>query len=288
MQTLGALEAGGTKMVMAVFSADGTMQDRVSIPTREPETTMPEMISYFASHHVSALGIGCFGPLDLNPDSPTYGYITMTPKLPWRMYPLTETFQKELNVPIALDTDVNGAAIAESQLGAAKGLSSCLYVTIGTGIGGGVIINGKPVHGLMHPELGHQLITPCPDDPSPEGFCPYHKGCLEGLASGPAMEKRWGISARDLPHDHAGWQMEADYLAKMCVNAMMSFSPEKIILGGGVMKQTQLFPLIREKLLRYLNGYLDHAAIADPEKYVTPASLAGDQGILGCLALTQI
>ncbi len=288
MQIFGALEAGGTKMVMAVFSADGTMQDRVSIPTREPVTTMPEMISYFASHHVSALGIGCFGPLDLNPDSPSYGYITMTPKLPWRMYPLVETFQKELKVPIALDTDVNGAAIAEAQLGAARGLSSCVYVTVGTGIGGGVVVNGKPVHGLVHPELGHQLITPCPDDLSPEGFCPYHKGCLEGLASGPAMEKRWGISARDLPHDHPGWQMEADYLAKMCVNAIMSFSPEKIILGGGVMQQDFLFPLIRRKTLQYLGGYIASPVIENGlEDYIVPPALGVNSGITGAYLLSR-
>ena len=288
MQIFGALEAGGTKMVMAVFSADGTMQDRVSIPTREPVTTMPEMISYFASHHVSALGIGCFGPLDLNPDSPSYGYITMTPKLPWRMYPLVETFQKELKVPIALDTDVNGAAIAEAQLGAARGLSSCVYVTVGTGIGGGVVVNGKPVHGLVHPELGHQLITPCPDDPSPEGFCPYHRGCLEGLASGPAIEKRWGISARDLPHDHPGWQMEADYLAKMCVNAIMSFSTEKIILGGGVMQQDFLFPLIRRKTLQYLGGYIASPVIENGlEDYIVPPALGVNSGITGAYLLSR-
>jgi len=288
MQIFGALEAGGTKMVMAVFSADGTMQDRVSIPTREPVTTMPEMISYFASHHVSALGIGCFGPLDLNPDSPSYGYITMTPKLPWRMYPLVEAFQKELKVPIALDTDVNGAAIAEAQLGAARGLSSCVYVTVGTGIGGGVVVNGKPVHGLVHPELGHQLITPCPDDPSPEGFCPYHRGCLEGLASGPAIEKRWGISARDLPHDHPGWQMEADYLAKMCVNAIMSFSPEKIILGGGVMQQDFLFPMIRRKTLQYLGGYIASPVIENGlEDYIVPPALGVNSGITGAYLLSR-
>ena len=288
MQIFGALEAGGTTMVMAVFSADGTMPDRVSIPTREPVTTMPEMISYFASHHVSALGIGCFGPLDLNPDSPSYGYITMTPKLPWRMYPLVEAFQKELKVAIALDTDVNGAAIAEAQLGAARGLSSCVYVTVGTGIGGGVVVNGKPVHGLVHPELGHQLITPCPDDPSPEGFCPYHKGCLEGLASGPAIEKRWGISARDLPHDHPGWQMEADYLAKMCVNAIMSFSPEKIILGGGVMQQDFLFPLIRRKTLQYLGGYIASPVIENGlEDYIVPPALGINSGITGAYLLSR-
>ena len=288
MQTLGALEAGGTKMVMAIFSDDGTMQDRVSIPTMEPETTMPEMIRYFASNHVSAVVIRCFGPLDMNPDSSSYGYITMTPKLPWRMYPLLPTFQKELQVPIVLDTDVNGAALAEVRLGAARGLSSCVDVTVGTGIGGGVIINGKPVHGLMHPELGHQLIAPCPDDPSPDGFCPYHKGCLEGLASGPAIQKRWGISAKELPHDHIGWQMEADYLAKMCLSAMMSFSPEKIILGGGVMQQSFLIPLVRRKTLDYLGGYISSPVVDNGlEDYIVPPALGVNSGITGAYLLAR-
>lgn len=286
MRTFGALEAGGTKMVMAVFSEDGTMTDRVSIPTLEPENTMPEMIRYFTSHHVVSLGIGSFGPVDLHPDSETYGYITMTPKLPWRMYPLVDTFREALQIPIGLDTDVNAAAIAEHRLGAAKGLSSCVYVTVGTGIGGGVIVNGKPVHGLVHCELGHQLITPCPDDPSPDGFCPYHKGCVEGLASGPAMEKRWGMSAKDLPHDHPGWRMEADYLAKVCVNAIMNLSPEKIILGGGVMQQSFLIPMVRQKTIEYLGGYI-YSPVVDNgmEDYIVPPALGVNSGITGAYLL---
>ncbi len=286
MTTLGALEAGGTKMVLAVFTPEGNMLDTVSIPTETPEQTMPEMIKYFSDHHISALGIGCFGPLDLNPESKTYGSITMTPKLAWRMYPIVSEFSKALNVPVALDTDVNGAALAETVLGAAKGLSSCLYVTIGTGIGGGLVIDGKCVHGLMHPELGHQLVTPDSEDPNPEGFCPYHKSCLEGLAAGPSFIKRWGISAKDLPHNHIGWKIEAEYLSQMCHNAMMSFSPEKIILGGGVMQQAFLIPMIRTRTLELLGGYISSPVIdLGLEDYITAPGLGTKSGIMGAYLL---
>ena len=284
MQRFGALEAGGTKMVMAVFSDDGQMLDRTSIPTQTPETTMPDMLAYFRSQNICALGIGCFGPLDLHPSSETFGSITMTPKLSWRMYPILRTFETELHVPAALDTDVNGAALAEVRLGAARGLSSCLYVTIGTGIGGGVIMDGQPVHGLLHPELGHQLIPVSPDDPCPDGFCPYHKGCLEGLAAGPAMEKRWGMSAKVLPHDHRAWLLECEYIAVMCANAMLTFSPEKIILGGGVMQQDFLFPLIRAKVLERLNGYLTISSLDD---YIVSPGLGVDSGITGAYLLAR-
>lgn len=243
MVHLGALEAGGTKMVLSCLDEDGAMLERLSIPTRTPEETMPEMIGFFRERRVDALGIGCFGPLDLNPHSDTYGNITATPKLPWRHYPILQAFREALAVPVALDTDVNAAALAEARLGAARGLGSCLYVTVGTGIGGGVVMGGRPVHGLAHPEFGHQLMRPAPGDPMPEGVCPYHKGCLEGLASGPAMEKRWGVSAKALPPEHPAWEVESDYLAQMCHNAIMAFSPEKIILGGGVMQQKFLLPL---------------------------------------------
>jgi fructokinase len=188
MQHFGALEAGGTKMVLSYLDEEGTMLERLSIPTRTPAETMPEMIAFFREHPIDALGIGCFGPLDLDPKSATYGYITATPKLAWRNYPILHAFREALNVPVKMDTDVNGAAYAEAKLGAAKGLDSCLYVTVGTGIGGGVVIGGKPVHGLVHPEVGHQLMPQAANDPMPEGICPYHKGCLEGLACGPAME----------------------------------------------------------------------------------------------------
>ena len=288
MITLGALEAGGTKMVLAVFSLDGNMLDTLSIPTETPDLTMPDMIRYFSEHQISALGIGCFGPLDLEPSSKTFGFITMTPKLPWRMYPIVSEFQKALNVPVAMDTDVNGAALAEATLGAAKGLSSCLYVTVGTGIGGGLVIGGKCVHGLMHPELGHQLVAPHPDDPSPEGFCPYHTSCLEGLAAGPALQKRWGISGKDLPEDHIAWKIEADYLARMCHNAIMSFSPEKIILGGGVMQQPFLIPMIRKRTLELLGGYISSPVVENGlEDYIVAPGLGTRSGIMGAYLLAQ-
>lgn len=282
----GALEAGGTKMVMSILDGNGTMLERVSIPTRTPEGTMPEMIDFFKAHHICALGIGCFGPLDLNPASPTYGSITATPKLAWRNYPLLPEFTRALNVPIQLDTDVNGAALAESRLGAAKGLGSCVYVTIGTGIGGGVVIGGQCVHGLMHPELGHQLIAPEATDPTPEGFCPYHRRCLEGLASGPAIMKRWGTPAQDLPEDHPAWALEASYLAQMCVNAMVTFSPEKIILGGGVMHKDFLFPMIREKTLQLLGGYISSPVVdAGLTDYIVSPGLGDNSGVMGAWLL---
>ena len=284
----GALEAGGTKMVLSVLSETGEMLERVSIPTQAPDVTMPAMIGFFAERRIDALGIGCFGPLDLNPASPSFGSITATPKLAWRDYPVLRAFADALQVPVKLDTDVNGAALAEARLGAARGLGSCLYVTVGTGIGGGLTIGGRPVHGLTHPELGHQLLTPDPRDPSPDGFCPYHKHCLEGLAAGPAIEKRWGVSGRELPPEHIAWDIEAGYLAQMCHNAIMSFSPEKIILGGGVMQQAGLFPMIREKTVALLNGYVGSPAVdAGLEDYIVPPGLGVNSGVMGAWLLAQ-
>ena len=262
MKKYGALEAGGTKMVLAIMDEQGQFLDNAVLPTRTPEETMPEMIRFFAGHELSALGVGSFGPLDLHPDSPSYGTFLETPKLAWRHYPLLRAFRDALKLPVGLDTDVNAAALAEAKLGAARGLNSCLYVTVGTGIGGGLILSGRPVHGLMHPEIGHVSVSPLPEDPMPGGICPWHGHCLEGLASGPAIEKRWGISARKLPPEHPAWQLESGYLAQLCAMALLSFSPEKIILGGGVMQQKFLLPLIREKTVRLLNGYLPVPAVA--------------------------
>ena len=288
MNCYGALEAGGTKMVLSVLDEAGNIQERVSLPTGTPEDTMPGMIAFFRAHPVKALGIGCFGPLDLNPQSPTYGSITATPKLAWRDYPIVPAFREALGIPIGLDTDVNGAALAEAKLGAAKGLDSCLYVTIGTGVGGGLIIGGKPVHGLTHPEMGHMLLAPEPDDPTPDGFCPYHKHCLEGLAAGPAMQKRWGIPAQDLPPEHPAWALEVSYIAQMCLNAIMAFSPEKIILGGGVMQQQFLFPLIREKTLELLGGYLCSPVVSRGlEDYIVPPGLGVNSGVMGAYLLAR-
>ncbi len=285
---LGALEAGGTKMVLAVGDGLGTIADKTSIPTTEPDETMAGIIAYFQKHDIQALGVGCFGPLDLKESSPTYGYITSTPKLKWRNFPIVKTLTQALHVPVMLDTDVNGAALAESTLGAARGLSSCLYVTVGTGIGGGLVIEGNLVHGLLHPELGHMLLRPLAEDPTPEGFCPYHEGCLEGMACGPAIEKRWGASARELHPDHPAWRLEAAYLAQMCANAIVSFSPEKIILGGGVMQQKHLFPLIRKETLRLLGGYVQHPAVLNGmEDYIVPPGLQTESGIAGAFLLAK-
>ncbi len=249
---------------------------------------MPEMLAFFRAYPIVALGIGCFGPLDLNPASSTYGYITTTPKLAWQHYPILRTFEEELGIPAAMDTDVNGAAMAEAALGAARGIGSCLYVTIGTGIGGGLIVNGKPVHGLTHPEMGHMLIAPDPADPAPDGFCPYHRHCLEGLAAGPAIEKRWGVPGSQLPPDHPAWELESTYIAQLCVNAIMAFSPEKIILGGGVMQQEFLIRDVRRKTLEMLGGYLSCAAVDNGfEDYIVTPGLGVNSGVMGAYLLAR-
>jgi len=275
----GALEGGGTKMVMAVMDENMNILARETIPTRTPDETMPEMIAFFKKHEIDALGIGCFGPLDLRKESPTYGYITVTPKLAWCNYPLVPEFEKALKVPCFIDTDVNAAALCEAEMGAGKGLKNCVYVTIGTGVGAGVVCEGNLVHGLMHPEWGHFLLSPHQDDPTPEGFCPYHKGCVEGLIAGPAIEKRWGISAKELAPDHPAWKLEAHYLAQMCVSALMMISTEKIILGGGVMGQSHLFPMVRKEVMDMLGGYIH--CLKDADDLIVPPACFPDSGLLG-------
>lgn len=282
---LGAIEAGGTKMVLAVADENLQILYRLTLPTKEPEETVAGMMAFFKAHPVDALGIGSFGPLDLNPASASFGSITKTPKLPWRDFPLLSVFQQELQVPCCLDTDVNAAALCEAALGAGRGLQNCVYVTVGTGIGGGVYAQGQLVHGLMHPEVGHMLLRSHGDDPAPEGFCPYHAGCLEGLASGPAMEKRWGAAPRDLPPGHPAWTLEAYYLAQMCMNLMMTLSPEKIILGGGVMSQRHLFPMVRREMLALMNGYIP--CVEEADSLIVPPECWPDSGLLGALLLAQ-
>ena len=284
----GTLEAGGTKMVLSLGNENNELLEQATLPTEAPEKTLPAMIRWYKERNVDALGIGTFGPVDLNPASPTYGWITSTPKPGWGNTPLLPRMQEALGVPAEIDTDVNAAALAEWQLGAARGLNSCMYVTIGTGVGAGLVIEGKMVHGLIHPELGHMLLRQEANDPSPEGFCPYHKGCIEGLCSGPAMEKRWGRKAFDLPQDHEAWELEAAYLAQMCMNAICAFSPEKIILGGGVMQQKHLFPRIRQKTAALLNGYVQAEPVLNGmENYITEPGLGTRSGALGALLLAR-
>ena len=284
----GTLEAGGTKMVLSVGNEENELLEQAQIPTEEPEKTIPAMISWFAERKIVSLGIGTFGPVDLKKASSTYGWITKTPKPGWNNTPLLPSMRDALGVPALIDTDVNAAALAEWQLGAAKGLESCMYVTIGTGIGAGLVIGGKFVHGLVHPELGHMLLRQEPGDQTPVGFCPYHQGCLEGLATGPAIEKRWGRKGYELPPDHPAWDLEAAYLAQMCVNAVCAFSPEKIILGGGVMQQKHLFPLIRQKTLNLLNGYVQAKDILENiDNYIVEPGLGTKSGAIGALLLAR-
>ena len=282
MKKIGALEAGGTKMVLAIYDENGTELERLTLPTETPEVTMPKMIAFFREHEIDALGVGSFGPLDLNPASPTYGYITSTPKLAWRNYPLLEKLLDGRDIPAGIDTDVNAAIIAEVEMGAARGCENAVYVTIGTGIGGGVYSNGKTVHGLLHPEVGHALLCPHPDDPNPRGVCPYHASCLEGLAAGPAIGARVQGDARDLPDDHPTFAIEAYYLAQMCVNLIMTLSPERIILGGGVMQRQSLLKQVREETLRLLNGYIQSPAILEHiDEYIVYPELFPVSGLVG-------
>ena len=283
---LGALEAGGTKMVCALGNEKGEVFERESFPTREPEPTISDIISYFTGRGIEALGVSSFGPLDLNEDSSTYGSITTTPKPGWQNVPLRARLMDALGVPVGIDTDVNGAALGEALLGAGKGLKSLVYYTIGTGVGGGAYDHGRLLHGLVHPEMGHMLLRPHADDPAPHGFCPYHDGCLEGMACGKAIEQRWGVPARELPPEHIAWQIEAEYLAQMCVNTIVMLSPQRIVLGGGVMHQEHLFPMVRKRTLELLGGYVAHPAILEHiDSYIVPPALGNNSGAVGSLLL---
>lgn len=283
---IGALEAGGTKMVCAIGDENGNILDRISIPTETPEITMPKIIEFFKAAKVEAIGVGCFGPVDLNKKSAMYGYITSTPKLSWKNFDILGNLKQELNVPIGFDTDVNASALGEATYGITKGLDVSLYITIGTGIGVGVFINGQLLHGMLHPEAGHIIFTRHEEDTF-EGICPYHKNCFEGLASGPAIEKRYGKSAITLSNCDEVWKLEAYYIAQALHNYTCMFSPNMIVLGGGVMQQKQLYPLIREEFKKIMNGYIDTREVRDLENYIVAPTLNDNQGILGCLELAR-
>ncbi len=287
MPLYGALEAGGTKMVCAVGDEQGNILERVSLPTRTPEETMPEMLAFYRGKDLSALGVGCFGPVDLDRGSPTYGSILATPKLPWRDYPIVRRFEEALGLPVGFDTDVNAAALGEATWGCTRGLASSIYVTVGTGVGVGVVIDGRPYHGMMHPEAGHLFVARHPDDPMPQGVCPYHPNCLEGLASGPAIERRWGKKAQELSDRPEVWTLEAYYIAQALCGYMMILSPQRIILGGGVTHQEHLLPLVREEVRRQLGGYLVGKALDDLEDYIVPVSLNDNQGVMGAVRLAM-
>ena len=280
----GALEAGGTKMVCAIGDETGKILEQISIPTTRPEETLPAIADWFSGRGMTALGVACFGPIDLRRSSPTYGYITTTPKPGWADFDIVGTLQKALAVPVGFDTDVNGSLLGEVSYGQAQGLTDAVYITIGTGIGAGILSGGRLVHGMLHPEFGHIPMVRHPEDHY-QGHCPYHGSCFEGMASGPAIEARWGQKAIALKNEPKVWELEAYYIAQACTTLILTLSPEIIILGGGVMHQTQLFPLIREKVCEMLHGYIVTEEMNNLEHYIVPASLHDDQGILGALQL---
>ena len=285
----GGIEAGGTKFVCAVARGPGDLMAETRFPTTIPAETIGRAVAFFRQQSpMQAIGIASFGPLDPNPSSPTFGHITSTPKPNWGHVDLAGEVRRALSVPVSFDTDVNGAALAEGLWGAAQGLDTFVYLTVGTGIGGGCVANGRVVHGLVHPEMGHMRIPhDLEDDPLP-GACPYHGDCLEGLAAGPAIEARWGQRAETLPPDHPAWPLEANYLALGLVNIIGCLSPQRIILGGGVMHQAQLFPLIRHRVQDLLNNYLKSPSILDHiDDYIVPPNLGDQAGVWGAIALAQ-
>jgi fructokinase len=292
MPLFGGIEAGGTKTVCAVGTGPEDIREEVRFATATPDKTIGRAIQFFQQaqkrESLAAIGIAAFGPLDSNPDSPTFGYVTTTPKPGWAHTDFAGAIRQGLHLPVGFDTDVNGAALAEHRWGAAQGLDSFLYLTVGTGIGGGGMVHGKLIRGLSHPEMGHIRI---PHDRTVDpyaGSCPYHGDCLEGLASGPAVEERWGQRAESLAEEHPAWLLEANYLALGLVNLISILLPQRIILGGGIMQQPCLFPLVRSRVQELLNGYLQVPMILDRiDDYIVVPGLGSRAGVLGAIALAE-
>jgi fructokinase len=292
MTLFGGIEAGGTKFVCAIGSGPHDIHAEARFPTTTPETSISEAIAFLREHHrrtpLAAIGIASFGPLDPDPRSPTFGYITTTPKPGWAQVNLVGPLRQALGLPVGFDTDVNGAALGEFRWGAAQGLDTFVYLTIGTGLGGGGMVNGRLIHGLMHPEMGHMLVPHNWDADPYAGFCPYHGDCWEGLAAGPALEGRWQTRAENLAADHPAWALEAHYLALGLVNIICTLSPQRIILGGGVMDQRQLFLLIHNEVYSLLHGYIQAPQILEQmDAYIVPPGLGNRAGVLGAIALAE-
>lgn len=289
---IAAVEAGGSKFNCAVGTGPDDLRLTTRIATTTPHETLREMMEFLDSAArqlgpFGAIGVGSFGPLDLNERSETYGYITTTPKEGWQFTELLGPLQACFHVPIGFDTDVNAAALGEYLWGAGRSCDPLVYLTVGTGVGGGVLLGGKPLHGALHPEIGHlQVPQVVSDAPEPQGVCPYHGNCLEGLVSGPAIAARWGAPAEEFPEDHACWGELSTILALGLANLTLTLSPQRIIIGGGVMRQAQIYPMLREELQRMLNTYIQTPEVMEGiDNYIVPPGLGEYSGVLGALAL---
>lgn len=283
----GGVEAGGTKFVCAVGDASGSIVELASFPTTSPEATLQRTLAFFEPHRekLHAVGVGSFGPIDPDPSSATFGYITSTPKPGWQQTDFAGPLREGLSVPIAFDTDTNAAAVGEHRWGAAQGLDTFIYLTVGTGIGGGGLARGRRLRGLVHPEMGH-LMLPRADGDEFDGICPFHGDCLEGMICGPALKARTGRPAEELSSDHEIWPIVAHYLSVALVNYICVLSPQRIILGGGVMRQTHLFPAIRDRVQQLLNNYVRTPAILENiNDFIVPPALGDRSGVRGAIAL---
>lgn len=287
---LAGIEAGGTKYVCAVAETPEEPLMETRFPTGSPEETVAQTIAFFREAMenygpIRAMGIGTFGPADINPRSPGYGGILTTPKEGWAGFNLVNAIREGLDepVPIAFETDVNAAAIGEAEFGAGKHLRNLCYVTVGTGIGGGFLHDGVPLHGRMHPEIGHMTM---PDFDAEFGkntnVCPFHPSCLEGRACGPAIEARWGAPGDTLGEDHPAWTLEARYLAQGAINLTAAWSPDAILIGGGVLQQYGLIDRIRSEFETLAGGYW---SLPPLELYLQTPALDQRAGIVGALAL---
>jgi len=291
MKLFGGVESGGTKFVCSIGHDPDHIISDISFATTNPTETIQKTIEFFTPYstrnELTSVGIASFGPIDLNPDSETYGFITTTPKDGWQQVDLYGEIQKALKVPIAFDTDVNAAAFGEKYwIPENQPLDPLIYITVGTGIGVGVIINGSPLHGLIHAEAGHIAIPHnWEKDPFP-GVCPFHGDCLEGLASGISMNKRWGQSPETLSNSHPAWDLEAEYIALALVNLIYAYSPQKIILGGGVSQHPGFHQSVRHKVLKINNDYITSSFLSEKiDDYILPPALGNRSGVLGAIAM---
>jgi fructokinase len=285
-----AIEAGGTKFVCAIGDERGALHVQARFPTTTPQETLAQVVDFFtgSTASLSGLGIACFGPIILDKRSPEYGFIGSTPKAGWSHVDIVGMLACSLACPVAFDTDVNAAAMAERRWGAGHGTEHMVYVTVGTGIGGGVLIDGAPLHGLMHPEIGHIRPRRHVLDVDFAGTCPFHGDCLEGLASGPAIVARTGKELQQLDPSHEQWELQADYLGQLCAQLVLTVSPQRIIMGGGVMSQERLFPLVRARMLSWLGGYIDRSEIlSEIQRYIVAPGLGARAGVMGALALAM-
>lgn len=282
MAYYGGIEAGGTKFVCAISDENFNILEKTSIPTTTPEETLDQVFAFFDQFEIVAMGIGSFGPIGIDPTKDSYGYVLATPKKGWAQYDFLGNMKEHYStIPFAWTTDVNAAAYGELKKGAAQGKKSCLYLTVGTGIGGGVVIDGKVFSGINHPETGHIHVKRHPDDDY-EGTCPFHKDCLEGLAAGPSLEARTGIKGQDLPEDHPVWDIQAYYIGQALMTYALTFAPEMMILGGGVMNQDHLLLKIRQQFVAQMNGYMETPSASE---YIVRWALPNESGIIGCLLL---